>query len=317
MTRERLPIQVSHLTKRFGDITAVHDLSFTVEPGRVTGFLGPNGAGKTTTMRMLTGLVSPTSGTATIGGQRYQRLSHPSRTVGAVFDATAFHPGHTARDHLRIYAAMGGHRSDRVTEVLALLGLTDAANRRTRGFSTGMRQRLNLATALLGDPQVLLLDEPSNGLDPAGMSWLREFLRSLADQGRTILVSSHVLSEVEQLVDDVVVIQRGELVAAGPWAQLAGSPAVLVRSPDAGALATVLTADPKAGPPAPRVEALGPDQLRVHGADVAYVADLAASHQLRVYELRTDDSSLEELFLRLTADQAKATHEPVGAQWDG
>ncbi|MEV0805946.1 ATP-binding cassette domain-containing protein [Micromonospora sp. NPDC050200] len=312
MTGDRLAIEVSHLTKRYGAVTAVRDLSFTVEPGAVTGFLGPNGAGKTTTMRMLTGLVSPTSGTATIGGQRYERLPRPSSIVGAVFDATAFHPGHTARDHLRVYAAMGGYPDSRVAELLDLLGLAEAADRRTRGFSTGMRQRLNLATALLGDPRVLLLDEPSNGLDPEGMAWLRGFLRQLADEGRTVLVSSHVLSEVELLVDDVVVIRRGELVAAGPWSRLAGPPAVLVSSPDAEAMAGILAASP-AGGTAPRVEPVGPGRLRVHGLDAARVADLAAAHQLRVHELVTESTSLEQLFLHLTTDRP-VTPEQAGTR---
>ncbi|GGM48317.1 ABC transporter ATP-binding protein [Dactylosporangium sucinum] len=304
MTGDRLAIEVSRLTKRFGDVTAVRDLSFTVEPGVVTGFLGPNGAGKTTTMRMVTGLVSPTSGTATIGGQPYSRLARPSRTVGAVFDANAFHPGHTARDHLRVYAAMGGCPDSRVTELLDLLGLAEAADRRTRGFSTGMRQRLSLATALLGDPRVLLLDEPGNGLDPEGMSWLRGLLRRLADQGRTVLVSSHMLSEIQQLVDDVVVIRRGELVAAGPWSRLAGPPAVLVTSPDAEALASALTAGPANGGAVPFVEVVGPDRLRVHGLDAPGVADLAAARRLRVHELVTESTSLEQLFLHLTTDEA-------------
>ncbi|GAB3140516.1 ABC transporter ATP-binding protein [Micromonospora sonneratiae] len=306
MTGDHLAIEVSHLTKRYGAVTAVRDLSFTVEPGVVTGFLGPNGAGKTTTMRMLTGLVSPTSGTATIGGQPYRRLARPSSVVGAVFDANAFHPGHSARAHLRIYAAMGGYPDGRVTELLNLLGLADAADRRTRGFSTGMRQRLNLATALLGDPRVLLLDEPSNGLDPEGMSWLRGFLRRLADEGRTVLISSHVLSEVQQLVDDVVVIRRGELVAAGPWSRLAGPPAVLVTSPDADLLAAALAAGPGAGTrtAAPRVEPVGPGRLRVSGLDAPGVADLAAAHGLRVHELATENTSLEQLFLHLTTDRA-------------
>jgi len=299
MSGDRQTIDISHLTKRYGEVTAVRDLTFTVEPGVVTGFLGPNGAGKTTTMRMLTGLVSPTSGTATIGGRPYRRLPRPSRTVGAVFDASACHPGHTARDHLRVYAAMGGYPDSRVTALLDLLGLAEAADRRTRGFSTGMRQRLNLATALLGDPRVLLLDEPSNGLDPEGMRWLRGFLRQLADQGRTVLVSSHVLSEVQQLVDDVIVIRRGELVAAGPWSRLAGASAVLVSSPDADQLATALLASGE-----PSIEVVQAGRLRVRGLDAPGVADLAAAHGLRVHELVTETSSLEQLFLDLTTDKA-------------
>ncbi|NHO84090.1 ABC transporter ATP-binding protein [Micromonospora sp. CMU55-4] len=300
MTGDHLAIEASGLTKRYGDVTAVRDLTFTVRPGAVTGFLGPNGAGKTTTMRMLTGLVTPTSGTATIGGQPYGRLAQPARTVGAVFDGNAFHPGHTARDHLGVYAAMAGCPDSRVAELLDLLGLAQAADRRTRGFSTGMRQRLSLATALLGDPRVLLLDEPSNGLDPEGMSWLRGLLRRLADEGRTVLVSSHVLHEVQQVVDDVVVIRRGELVAAGPLSRLTGPPTVLVTSPDATALAAALAAA------AGSVEAAGPGRLRVRGLDAPRVADLAADHRLRVHELVTETTSLEQLFLDLTTEKAEA-----------
>ncbi|MFC6022420.1 ABC transporter ATP-binding protein [Plantactinospora solaniradicis] len=227
MTGERLSIEVSHLTKRFDTVTAVQDLSFTIRPGAITGFLGPNGAGKTTTMRMILGLVTPTSGSARIGGRRYRDLARPSGTVGAVFDASAFHPGHTARNHLRTYAAMGGYPDGRVEQVLQLLDLSRVAHRRTRTFSTGMRQRLNLATALLGDPRVLLLDEPGNGLDPEGIAWLRDFLRELARQGRTILISSHVLSEVQQIVDDVVVIRDGRKVIAGRLTELVGEAASL------------------------------------------------------------------------------------------
>ncbi|BCY11708.1 ABC transporter ATP-binding protein [Actinoplanes sp. L3-i22] len=296
-------IEIAHLTKRYGTVTAVRDLTFTVEPGVITGFLGPNGAGKTTTMRMLTGLVTPTSGTATIGGRPYGQLRQPSRTVGAVFGTGGFHPGHTARDHLRVYAAMGGYPDSRITGLLDLLGLTDAADRRTREFSTGMRQRLNLATALLGDPRVLLLDEPSNGLDPEGMLWLRGLLRRLADDGRTVLISSHVLSEIQQLVDDVVVIRRGELVAAGPWSRLAGPPAVRVCSPDADRLTTVLR-ESRPGDGAPRVEAVGGGRLRVHGLDAPTVGDLATEHRLRVHELITESTSLEQLFLDLTSEKA-------------
>ncbi|WP_034516103.1 ATP-binding cassette domain-containing protein [Actinomadura rifamycini] len=296
-------IEVSGLTKRFGDVVAVDGAGFTVEPGRVTGFLGPNGAGKTTTMRMIVGLVAPTSGTATVGGRRYRDIPNPSATVGAVFDASTFHPAHTARDHLRVYAAMGGHPDGRVDELLGVLGLAAAADRRTGGFSTGMRQRLNLATALLGDPPVLLLDEPGNGLDPEGMAWLRTFLRRLAGEGRTILFSSHALGEVRQIADDVVVIRGGRVVAAGALDGLAGAaPAVLVRSPDAAELARTLVREAPPGRPV-RAEPAGPDapeELRVHGLDAAGVAALAAAHGLRVHGLSTEELDLERLFLELT-----------------
>ena len=209
-------IEVEALVKRFGRVTAVDGLSFTARAGAVTAFLGPNGAGKTTTMRVLLGLVAPTSGTATIGGRRYRDLPDPTGTVGAVLDAAGFHPTHTARDHLRVYAAMGGHDDARVDELLDRAGLTAAADRATRGYSTGMRRRLALATALLGDPDVLVLDEPGNGLDPEGVVWLRETLRDLASRGRTVLVSSHVLGEVDRLADEVVVIRDGRLAASGP-----------------------------------------------------------------------------------------------------
>ncbi|WP_329080719.1 MULTISPECIES: ABC transporter ATP-binding protein [unclassified Streptosporangium] len=213
-------LEVRGLTKHFGQVAAVTDLSFTVEPGAVTGFLGPNGSGKTTTLRMLLGLARPTSGTATIGGRRYTDLHHPARTVGAVLDASSFHPGRSARNHLRVYGDMIGCSERRIDEVVDLLDMPEFADRRVRGFSTGMRQRLNLATAMLGDPPVLVLDEPSNGLDPEGIAWLRHFLRAMAAEGRTVLVSSHVLSEAEQMVDEVLVIRRGRLMAAGPLAGL-------------------------------------------------------------------------------------------------
>ena len=300
MTGGRLRIEARNLTKRFGDITAVDDLGFTVEPGRITGFLGPNGAGKTTTMRMMIGHITPTSGSVTIGGKRYHELADPSATVGAVFDAASFHPDHSARDHLRVYAAMGGHPDGRVDELLSLMDLTGAARRRTRGFSTGMRQRLNLATALLGDPRVLLLDEPSNGLDPAGTAWLRSFLRHLAGEGRTVLISSHVLGEIQQVADDVVVIRQGRMVAAAPLAELSGTaPAVLVHSPDAEAVARMLVQQPFAGYET-RVERIGPEQLRVWGPDPASLADLAAAHRLRIHGLTPEEPDLERLFLDLT-----------------
>ncbi|MDG4824594.1 ATP-binding cassette domain-containing protein [Asanoa sp. WMMD1127] len=215
-------VGVAGLTKRFGTVTAVSDLTFRVRPGLVTGFLGPNGAGKTTTLRAMLGLIRPDRGEATFGGSRYAALASPSRVVGAVLDSSDAHPACTARDHLRIYAAMGGHRASRIEEVIDLLDLGTYADRRTRGFSTGMRQRLSLAVALLGDPGVLLLDEPSNGLDPQGLAWLRGFLRTLAAEGRTVLVSSHVLSEVQQTADDVILIAAGRLLAAGPLRDLTG-----------------------------------------------------------------------------------------------
>lgn len=296
-------IEVTGLTKRFGDVVAVDGAGFTVEPGRVTGFLGPNGAGKTTTMRMIVGLVAPTSGSATIGGRRYRDIPNPSATVGAVFDTATFHPAHSARDHLRVYAAMGGHPDGRVDELLDVLGLAAAAHRRTGGFSTGMRQRLNLATALLGDPRVLLLDEPGNGLDPEGTAWLRTFLRRLAGEGRTILFSSHALGEVRQIADDVVVIRGGRVVAAGPLDGLAGAaPVVLVRSPDADELARALVREAPPGRPV-RAEPAGPDapgELRVHGLDAAGVAAVAAARGLRVHGLATEELDLERLFLELT-----------------
>ncbi|MCD0442408.1 ATP-binding cassette domain-containing protein [Glycomyces sp. A-F 0318] len=213
-------LEIRGLTKRFGPVEAVTDATFDVEPGRVTGFLGPNGSGKTTTLRMLLGLVRPDAGTALIGGRAYRDLPDPARTVGAALEAKGLHPARSGRDHLRVYGAFLGCPGARIEEVLALTGLADAAHRRAGGYSTGMRQRLNLATALLGDPPVLVLDEPTNGLDPAGIAWLRRLLRGLAAEGRTVLVASHVLSEAERLVDDVVVMHRGRVLTAGPLAGL-------------------------------------------------------------------------------------------------
>ncbi|THV41666.1 ATP-binding cassette domain-containing protein [Glycomyces buryatensis] len=214
-------LEIRGLTKRFGPVAAVTDVGFAVEPGRVTGFLGPNGSGKTTTLRMLLGLVEPDAGTALVNGLRYRELPDPARTVGAALEANNFHPGQTGRDHLRIYAAMIGSPDSRVDEVLSLTGIWDAAHRKTGGYSTGMRQRLNLATAMLGEPPVLVLDEPTNGLDPEGIAWLRRFLKEAAAEGRTVLVASHVLSEAAQLVDDVLVMHRGRLLAAAPLTELA------------------------------------------------------------------------------------------------
>jgi ABC-2 type transport system ATP-binding protein len=214
-------IVVDGLTKSFGSVRAVEGLSFTVEPGAVTGFLGPNGAGKTTTLRMLLGLIHPDSGTATIDGRSYSDLAQPARTVGAALDANGFHPARSGRDHLRVYCVANGFARVRVDQVLDQVGLTGAASRPVKGYSLGMRQRLALATALLGDPAVLVLDEPANGLDPEGIVWMRNLLRETADQGRTVLVSSHLLWEIQQVVDQVVILSGGRLAHQGELAGLA------------------------------------------------------------------------------------------------
>jgi ABC-2 type transport system ATP-binding protein len=217
-------LSADHLTKRFGDVSAVTDLSFEVEPGTITGFLGPNGAGKTTTLRLALGLTAPTSGRALVFGRPFAELASPARRVGAVLDAASLHPGRTGRDHLRVLAPLAGAGPGRIDDVLALVDLRAAADRRVDGYSLGMRQRLSLAAALLGDPELLILDEPANGLDPEGIRWLREFMRALADDGRTVFVSSHHLAEIEGTVDEVVIIDQGRLVATGPLAELtAGS----------------------------------------------------------------------------------------------
>jgi ABC-2 type transport system ATP-binding protein len=216
-------VEVRGLTKRFGTVTAVRDVSFTAPAGQVTGFLGPNGSGKTTTLRVALGLIRPTAGEALIGGAPYRHLAQPRRRVGALLEATGFHPGRRARDHLMVLAASCGLPGRRVNEVLGLVDLGPAADRRVREFSLGMRQRLGLAAALLGDPQVLLLDEPANGLDPAGIAWLRGLLRGLAGEGRTVVVASHVLGEVAQTADRVVIVNAGELRFAGPLHELGGS----------------------------------------------------------------------------------------------
>src|SRR5919107_5151557 len=217
-------IEFQGLSKSFGKVQAVHDLSFSVEFGRVTGFLGPNGAGKSTTLRTLLGLIHPQAGTATFGGVRYEQLPHPSSHVGAVLEEASFHPGRSGRNHLRILAAAGSHPVSRVGEVLEQVGLSGAADRRVKGYSMGMRQRLAIAAALLGDPDVLILDEPSNGLDPPGIRWMRDLLRAEAACGRAVLVSSHLLSEVAQSADDIVVISRGTLRASGTLEAVLGSP---------------------------------------------------------------------------------------------
>jgi ABC-2 type transport system ATP-binding protein len=222
-----MELEVRGLTKTFGTVTAVRDVSFRAPAGQVTGLLGPNGSGKTTTLRAALGLVRPTAGTVLIGGLPYRNLPRPRRVVGAMLEATGFHPGRRARDHLRVLAAAAEVPDRRVDEVLDQVGLADAAGRRVRGFSLGMKQRLGLAAALLGDPQVLLLDEPANGLDPAGIAWLRALLRGLANQGRTVVVASHVLGEVAQTAERVVIVSAGRLRFAGPLDELGGTGAAL------------------------------------------------------------------------------------------
>jgi ABC-2 type transport system ATP-binding protein len=291
-------IVVSGLKKAFGAVKAVDGLSFTVEQGTITGFLGPNGAGKTTTLRMLLGLVAADAGTATIGGRCYADLSEPGRVVGAALEATGFHPGRTGRAHLRVACTVNGYRHTRADEILELVGLSGAGRRAVRGYSLGMRQRLALGQALLGDPAVLVLDEPANGLDPEGIAWMRRLLRDLAGQGRTVLVSSHVLSEVAHLVDDVVIINRGRAVQQGPLADLSmvDGPVVLVRTSHAEMLAEALA---HAGV---QFEPTGPDQLRVTGRQPDEVGRLAFAAGAEVLWLATESSDLEQVFFALTAD---------------
>ena len=291
-------VVVERLSKSFGPVRAVQDLSFTVGPGRVTGFLGPNGAGKTTTLRCLLGLVAPTAGSATIGGKRYRDLRRPGRVVGAALEAASFHPGRTARDHLRVYAPQVGVPLSRCDEVLEFVGLTDSAKRRVGGFSMGMRQRLGLAATLLGDPPVLLLDEPANGLDPEGIVWLRALLRRLANDGRTVLVSSHVLAEVQQTVDDVVIISNGRLVHSSSLAELAllTTRQVQVTSPDAAGLDGLVSRNwPGQAVAGPR-----PGSLVIRDVDTPAVGAAAFAAGLELHELATRDVGLEEVFLRLT-----------------
>ena len=292
-------IEVHELTKRYGPVLAVDRLSFSVGAGRVTGFLGPNGAGKTTTLRILLGLVHPNAGTAAVNGLAYADLPDPARRVGAVLEAASFHPGRRAREHLRILATAAGLPLARVDETLERVGLAGAAHRRVGGFSLGMRQRLGLAAALLGDPAILVLDEPTNGLDPDGVRWLRTLLRGLAAEGRTVLVSSHLLSEVAQTVADVVIIAGGRLVTQGPLHEVAGRAAdefgILLRTPQAAQAQRILTA-------ADLDVTLDPDgALLVSGATPDQVGRAVARAGLTVYEMRPVDHSLEDVFFELTA----------------
>src|SRR3954470_8720762 len=290
------PVEIRGLSKSFGGVAAVNDVSFDVEAGRVTGFLGPNGAGKSTTLRALLGLVRPSSGSATFDGERYDELERPGARAGVVLEDASFHPGRTARNHLRVLAATGGHPSARVDDVLSAVGLGDAADRRVKGYSTGMRQRLAIAAALLGDPEVLILDEPTNGLDPPGIAWTRRLMRDQAARGRAVLVSSHVLAEVAQSVDDVVVIADGTLRAQGTLQQVLGGndePAAEVRAQDPIRLAAALEARGH------RVQRDG-DVLLVLGATAQQVGEVAGEERVAVLGLAPRAQSLEEAFFALT-----------------
>ncbi|MFI5931625.1 ABC transporter ATP-binding protein [Actinoplanes sp. NPDC051494] len=303
MTGSSGEIVVSHLTKQYKQLRAVDDLSFTVRPGRVTGFLGPNGAGKTTTLRMMLGLVQPSSGGATFSGVRYNDLDEPIRHVGALLEASGAHKGRTGRNHLRIIATAAGLPKEAADEALARVGLTPAAKRKFKGYSLGMKQRLGIAAALLGNPQVLILDEPANGLDPEGIRWMRDLLKAFAAQGRTVLVSSHLLAEMQQLADDVVIIAAGKLVRQGPVGDVLGSMAggaglVRVRTPQPAELTAAL------GEAQATVQALTDGALSVGGLDTARIGHIAFTAGVELHELTAEKADLEQVFLQLTAGKA-------------
>jgi ABC-2 type transport system ATP-binding protein len=293
-------IEITELTKRFGDVAVVDHLSFKVDAGTVVGFLGPNGAGKTTTLRMLLGLVEPNAGRATICGHPYREIPDALHVVGAVLEASSAHEGRTARNHLRIQAMAGDVDQGRIDEVLELVGLASAADRRTGEYSLGMRQRLGLATAMLCDPEVLILDEPTNGLDPEGVRWLRELLRSLAAKGRTVLVSSHILAEVAQTVDSVVILDHGRLVIHATLDELtAGAERVIrIRTPRPEDLQSALT------PHGARTQLVAVDRLEVTGATAEQIGTLAAERGIPIFETTTEGGGLEDVFFKLTGQSA-------------
>ncbi|MCB9482660.1 MAG: ABC transporter ATP-binding protein [Dehalococcoidia bacterium] len=294
-------IEVQQLTKRYGDTAAVNDLSFTVQPGRVTGFLGPNGAGKSTTMRMILGLDTPTSGEVLVNGRPYRGITSPMREIGALLDPKAFHPKRTAYDHLRWIARAGGLPRTRVDEVLDIVGLADVANRKAGEFSLGMAQRLGIATALLGDPPILLLDEPVNGLDPEGIRWIRSLLQRLAREGRTVFLSSHLMSEMEETAEHIVVIGRGQLIADAnieDFTRNSTSSHVRVVSPRSSDLVPLLR---QAG--AAVVEAQ--EALTVTGVESGWIGRIAAEHGIELHELTPRRASLEAAFMELTGDSVE------------
>jgi ABC-2 type transport system ATP-binding protein len=302
-------IEAHGLTKRYGSTVAVDALSFLVEPGRVTGFVGPNGAGKSTTMRLILGLDAPTAGEVRVGGRRYRDLRAPLREVGALLDAGATHPGRRARAHLLWLARSNRLPARRVDEVLALVGLSDVGRKRTGGFSLGMAQRLGIAAAMLGDPPVLIFDEPVNGLDPDGIRWIRVFLRSLADEGRVVFVSSHLMSELEGVADELVVIGRGRLIAQAGVRELLASRSngrVHVRTSQVTEVMAVLAS---AGA---TVTSTGSDALVVTGLDPERIAELAASRSLRIHELYRERASLEDAYIDLTRGAVEFVAERPG-----
>lgn len=311
-------IQARGLSKRFGRKVAVNDLSFDVRPGTVTGFLGPNGSGKSTTMRLMLGL-DRGEGTCTFDGRSFTEVRYPMREIGALLEAKPFHPTRSARNHLRMVAAPNGIPDARVDEVLGLVGLTEVAGKEPKTFSLGMGQRLGLAAALLGDPHTLILDEPANGLDPQGIRWMRDLLQSLAAQGRSVFVSSHLLSEMALMADELVVIGRGRMIANGPVRQFTAASAanhVLVRTPQATELASVI-GQRLAG--VGSVNAVAPGELHVVGLTASDVGDLAFENRIRVHELATREASLEDAFLEMTggAEEFRAHAPPPGAGYGG
>ena len=305
-------IEARGLTKRYGDTLAVDDLSFRVEPGKITGFLGPNGAGKTTTMRLILGLDHPTSGSVTVNGQPFERLAYPMHEVGALLDAKAVHGGRSAYNHLLCLAETNNLPRRRVDETLALVGLTEVARKRSKGFSLGMGQRLGIAAALLGDPAILMFDEPVNGLDPEGILWIRNLMKALAAEGRTIFVSSHLMSEMEHTADHLLVIGRGRLIADCTVAEFIAAnsrQSVRVRTPQPAALASVVAA---AGG---MVREDGDGLMTVQGLDVSQVGDLAFENAVRLHELAPTQASLEQAFMELTASSVQF-HAGVPEQLD-
>src|SRR6266566_3372966 len=307
-------IEIRGLTKRYGRTLAVDALSFDLRPGVVTGFLGPNGSGKSTTMRLILGLDMPDAGQARIGGRRYRDLRWPLREVGALPEARAFHPGRTGRDHLAALAASNAIARRRVDEVLDMVGLADAARSRAGSFSLGMAQRLGIAAALLGDPQVLLLDEPVNGLDPEGVLWIRNLIKQLAIEGRTVFVSSHLMNEMAVTADHLIVIGRGRLIAASStqdFIERSSEKSVLVRSPDAARLPSLLAADGGKATPTEQPQD-GAGELRVTGLPATRIGELAASAAIVLHELTPQLASLEEAFMELTADSIEFGVDPAG-----